>query len=326
MHDEVWVAADGRGEVCVAGAGQSEVAFVFLGVAGLLERAQHEVGEDAFFRRAGDAADEFLVELRRDGDAVGDFVLLRGAGVSAACGALARIATVGLHGELADGQVAEAEGVSEASGGLFKVDDALGVGHLVDAIHAGDALLFEPGGDALVGGEHELFDEPVGPAALGADDGLHVAVGVELDDGFGEIEVDGAAADTLGVEAESEFEHGVEGGGKLRSFEGDALAFGEVFGGGRRTGLRAQGPGSRVRVAERAGVETLLNRGVGHTADGADDAFGDAIADDFAARVDLHDAAHDESVFVGEEAAHAAGESVRQHGHGAVGEVDAVAA
>jgi hypothetical protein len=49
MHDEVGIAADGRGEVGVAGAGEGEVAFVLLAVAGLLERAQHQVGEDAFF-------------------------------------------------------------------------------------------------------------------------------------------------------------------------------------------------------------------------------------------------------------------------------------
>ncbi len=47
------------------------------------------------------------------------------------------------------------------------------------------ALRFEPVRDALVGGEHELFDEAVGPAALRASDGGHVALRVELDDGSG---------------------------------------------------------------------------------------------------------------------------------------------
>ena len=102
----------------------------------------------------------------------------------------------------------------------------------MDAVDGGDALRGEPGGDALVGGEHELFDQAVRPAALGADDGFHVAVGVELDDGLGEVEVDGAATLALGIEAEGELEHGVEGFGELRLLGGDAFALGDVFGGG----------------------------------------------------------------------------------------------
>ena len=66
--------------------------------------------------------------------------------------------------------------------------------------------------DALVGGEHELFDEAVGPAALGAGDGGHVALRVELDDGLGQVEVDGAAAVALLVEQQGEGVHLLEGG------------------------------------------------------------------------------------------------------------------
>jgi hypothetical protein len=81
VHDEVGIAADGRGEVGVGGRGQGEVAFVDLGVARLAERAQHEVAEDALFRLALDARGELLIHARRDGDVFGDFVL---AGVAAA--------------------------------------------------------------------------------------------------------------------------------------------------------------------------------------------------------------------------------------------------
>ena len=151
MHDQVRIAADGRGEVRVAGRGQSEVAFVLLRIAGLLERAQHQVGEDALLGCSADAADEALVHLRRDGDALGDLMLLRRARVAAARAALAAVAAVGLHRELAHGQVAEAERVAEGGGGLFELDDALGVGHLVDAIDGRDALRLEPVRDALVG-------------------------------------------------------------------------------------------------------------------------------------------------------------------------------
>ncbi len=130
---------------------------------------------------------------------------------------------IGLHGEFFDGEAGEAEGLAEGGGGLFEVEDALGVGQLVDAVDGG-AVRFEPVGDALVGGEHELFDEAVGPAALGADDGGHVALGVEGDDGFGEVEVDGAAALAFAVEEEGELVHLLEGGDEVdvarRGFRG----------------------------------------------------------------------------------------------------------
>ena len=66
-----------------------------------------------------------------------------------------------------DGQRAEAERIAEAGGEFFKLDDAARLGLLVDAVERGHAEVLKPGGDALVGGEHELFDEAIGPGALG---------------------------------------------------------------------------------------------------------------------------------------------------------------
>src|SRR6185312_10368860 len=74
MHDEIWVAADGRGEVRIAGSGEREVALVLLAVAGLAEGAQHEIGEDALLWLAGDLRRELLVHARRDGDVFRDLV------------------------------------------------------------------------------------------------------------------------------------------------------------------------------------------------------------------------------------------------------------
>ena len=42
-----------------------------------------------------------------------------------------------------------------------------------------------PVGDALVGGEHELFDQAMGPGTIRAEDALHLAFVVEVDDGLG---------------------------------------------------------------------------------------------------------------------------------------------
>ncbi len=80
----------------------------------------------------------------------------------------------------------------------------------MDAIDAGDTLRLDPVRDALVGGEHELFDQTMRPAPLRAHDGLHVPFGIELHDRLRKIEVDGATALALGVEFECEFVHSLE--------------------------------------------------------------------------------------------------------------------
>ena len=119
-------------------------------------------------------------------------------------------AAVGLHAELLDRQRREAKRLAVGGGDLFKVEDALGVGQLVDAVD-GFALCFQPMRDALVGGEHELFDEPVRPAAFGAGNGGHVALRVELDDRLGQVEIDGAATVALAVEQQRELVHLLDG-------------------------------------------------------------------------------------------------------------------
>ena len=93
----------------------------------------------------------------------GDFVGARG---SAACACESRRSP--RVWTALDRQRAKAERVAEAGGELFELHDAARLGLLVDAIERGHAEVFKPGGDALVGGEHELFDEAVGPGALGA--------------------------------------------------------------------------------------------------------------------------------------------------------------
>ena len=72
--------------------------------------------------------------------------------------------------------------------------------------------------------------------------------------------------------------------------------------------------------------EDRVDLGVGHARGRADDAFDDLEALDAARGVELHDAAEDEAVFVGAQAADVGRELLRQHGNGAIGEVDAGAA
>ena len=80
--------------------------------------------------------------------------------------------------------------------------------------------------------------------------------------------------------------------------------------------------GARGLVA----FEDVVDLGVGHAARGADDAFGDFVVENVAAGVDVHEAGEDEAVFVGAKAADVGRELLREHGDGAVGEVDGVAA
>jgi hypothetical protein len=87
----------------------NEVAFVLFAVTRLFERAQHEVGEDAFFGCAGDFGGEPLVHLRGDGDLFGDFVdLRRFTAAAVALGVGAGVAPVGFHGEALDREGGEA--------------------------------------------------------------------------------------------------------------------------------------------------------------------------------------------------------------------------
>src|SRR5271170_519507 len=66
VNDQIGITPDRRGEVGVAGSGEGKMALVLLAVTRLLERAQHEVRENALFGLAGDLGGEALIHLRRD--------------------------------------------------------------------------------------------------------------------------------------------------------------------------------------------------------------------------------------------------------------------
>ena len=68
VHDQVGIAADGRGEVRVRGRGQRKMALVDLGVAGLPKRAQHQVAQNPLLGLALDARGQLLIHARRDGN------------------------------------------------------------------------------------------------------------------------------------------------------------------------------------------------------------------------------------------------------------------
>src|SRR6266700_3357320 len=66
MNDEVGIAPDGRSEMRVLIEAEGKMAERLGGVAGLLQRTQHQVRHDAFLRFADHFANQPLIMLRRD--------------------------------------------------------------------------------------------------------------------------------------------------------------------------------------------------------------------------------------------------------------------
>ena len=113
MHDQIGIAANGRREVRVAGRGQREVALIAIAVAGLFERSQHQVAQDALLGFAFDLRDQLLIIARRE-------VRHRPA------------RPPGLRNRFT-GAAPAAQRIAELRGDLFELQHALGIGTLVDA-------------------------------------------------------------------------------------------------------------------------------------------------------------------------------------------------
>ena len=138
VADEVGIAADRRGEVAVGARVQAGVAEVPGRVVGLLERAQHERAErdpptPGATHVLGRRAWRSRPRARRPGS-TRDMLL----------------------GQRRRGHLERGQLVDQAL-------DALGLGALVHAVQAGGAaLLGEQARDGLVGGDHQVLDQPVG--------------------------------------------------------------------------------------------------------------------------------------------------------------------
>src|SRR5260370_10904942 len=196
MNDEVGIAPNGRSEMGVLVEAEGEMSERLRGVAGLLERTEHEVGDDAFFRFADDLSNEALIVLRSDVQGarrereLDGGVAAVGIGVRAA-GFGGRWNTAMANGDFALVQVFDAERVTESAGQLFELEDFARVGYFVNAMERIDAAAKEIRGDGAVGGEHEFFNEAVSDVALAARDVGHALLFVEFNDGLGKIEVHG---------------------------------------------------------------------------------------------------------------------------------------
>ncbi len=205
MNDEVGISANGRGEMRVLIEAEGEMAERLGGVASLLERTQHKVGDDAFFGFADDLFNQALIVLRRDAQ-----FAARERHLHAALAAVTvRVRTAGFrrrgnaamaNGDFALVQVFDAERITEGASQLFELENFARVGLFMNAMERLDAASKKICGDSAIGGEHELFDETVSDIALAARDIGHALLFVELDDRFGKIEVDGAAFIAAGIQ------------------------------------------------------------------------------------------------------------------------------
>ncbi len=175
------------------------------GVAGLLQGTQHEVGDDAFFRFANDLSNQALIMLRRDAQLAARERHLHAALTPVAVGVgpagfRGRRNAAMANGDFALVQIFDAERVTEGAGQLFELEDFARVGLLMNAMQRVDAALQEAAGDGAIGGQHELFNEPVRDVSHAARDIGHALLFVEFNDRFREIEIDGAMLVAAGIE------------------------------------------------------------------------------------------------------------------------------
>src|SRR5258708_14139523 len=197
MHDEVWIPPDGRSEMRVLVEPQRKMAERLSGVTRLLQRTQHEIGNDPFFRLADNFSNQALIVLRRDAQ----FAARERYFHSAFTAMAVRIGASGFcrrwnaamsYGNLALVQMLDAHRGTEVAGHFFELQDFAGVRLFVNAMQRFDAALQEVRVDGAIGGQHEFFNEPLRNVAFAARDVRHALLFVELDHRFGKIEVDGA--------------------------------------------------------------------------------------------------------------------------------------
>ena len=198
------------------------------------------------------------------------------------------------HGNDALDQVFDPQGIAKRARQFLEFQDFLGIGLFVDAVKRREAAPDEIAGDGAVRGEHELFDDAVRDVAFAAHDIGHALLGVEFDDRLGEIEIDRAVLVAAGVQQQSKLLHVEE----VRHESGVA-------------------PG-HLGVA----FEDFVDVGVGHALNGADHTRGEAGFAHTAGGVEFHQRAHDQTVLAGIQRTDAVRENFREHGDGAVGEVD----
>ena len=144
VHDQVGIASDRRREMSICTRGESEVPQALLRIPGLLQRTQHEIGQDSFFGLACDLLGEFLIHARGDVDFFWNLDLAYIAARTASGTA------VSLRLHAVDGQRAHAQGISESGRDHFEFVNTFGVGLLMDTVERRNAFVLKILCDAFV--------------------------------------------------------------------------------------------------------------------------------------------------------------------------------
>ena len=210
MYDQIRITANRRCEVGVAGGRQCEVSLVPIAVAGLLQGPQHQVGENALLRLAFNPGNQLLIITRRDDHAFlgHNDVLANGASVASAFFDLTGRPLP--DGRGSDLMCADAERVAEAGGDLLEIHHTLSLGLLVNSEQRGNAGLLQMRCHSLICGQHEFFDNPMRDVPVAPSDTGHLAKLIKLDQRLGHIEINRTALDSLPVQDQGKFAHGLE--------------------------------------------------------------------------------------------------------------------
>ena len=271
MNDEVGITANRRSEMSVLVRREREMAQNIGGVAGLLERAQHQIGKNPLLRLSGNFLREALIVLRTNIDFIGGGQRDRHRAHAAA------LSTAGSgflpHRTVADGYAAlreifDPQGIAESLGEFLEFENLFRVGFFVNAMERSDPAFFQVLRDGFVGREHEFFDQAVRDVALAADDAEHASIVVELDDRLGKIEINRAASVAAAIQQKRQFLHPAE------ILDKRGIARGHL------------------RIA----FDDFVDVGVGHAFGGTNDAGEKFRLNHFSGRVHFHHNAHYQAV------------------------------
>src|ERR1700735_5251521 len=181
-----------------------------------------------------------------------------------------RITPIALRLNSLHRQGAEAKRITKLACCFFEIDNPFRIWNLMNSVHAGHILRLDPGSDAFVRGQHELFDQTMRPSSLRPHDGFHVSVWIELNHWFRKIEIDRSAAMPFRVQLQRQLIHPFELWHQLR----------ELL--------------PRLDIP----VEDALDLRVRHSLRAADDAFADLVSKHFATSVYLPAEAHHSPVLL----------------------------